>query len=172
MVNPIYADLGILFRFHPCGNRSSEWTMATTGAKANLERRRGRYEIWGRTNRENSAHESVSESPRAPSCLHRRRCYFVAGRLRGSGELADISGPPALIEAVKAARAANNGSISIEDARQAGRGTGGDRVAPTARPSARGRRAGSSGARGPSATCRNCRGKETRPGSCTASEPG
>ena len=35
----------------------------------------------------------------------------------GSGELTDISGPPALVEAVRAARAANNGSISIEDAR-------------------------------------------------------
>ena len=36
-----------------------------------------------------------------------------------SGELADISGQPALSEAIKAARAANNGPISIEDARAA-----------------------------------------------------
>jgi hypothetical protein len=37
----------------------------------------------------------------------------------GSGELTDVTGPPALIEAIRAARAANNGSISIEDARAA-----------------------------------------------------
>jgi ABC-type Na+ transport system ATPase subunit NatA len=37
----------------------------------------------------------------------------------GSGELTEISGPPALVEAVKAARAANNGPISIEEARAA-----------------------------------------------------
>jgi hypothetical protein len=37
----------------------------------------------------------------------------------GSGELAEISGPPALVEAVRAARAANNGPISIADARDA-----------------------------------------------------
>jgi hypothetical protein len=37
----------------------------------------------------------------------------------GSGELTDISGPPALVEAVKAARVANNGPISIEEARAA-----------------------------------------------------
>ena len=37
----------------------------------------------------------------------------------GSGELTDVNGPPALIEAVKAARAAKNGPISIEDARAA-----------------------------------------------------
>ncbi|HEY1864411.1 MAG TPA: hypothetical protein VGG77_12160 [Roseiarcus sp.] len=36
-----------------------------------------------------------------------------------SGELTDVTGPPALIEAIRAARAANNGSISIEDARDA-----------------------------------------------------
>jgi hypothetical protein len=36
-----------------------------------------------------------------------------------SGELTDVTGPPALIEAIRAARAANNGSISIEDARAA-----------------------------------------------------
>jgi hypothetical protein len=35
----------------------------------------------------------------------------------GSGELTDISGPPALVEAIKAARVANNGPISIEEAR-------------------------------------------------------
>ena len=34
----------------------------------------------------------------------------------GSGELTDVNGPPALIDAVKAARAALNGPISIEDA--------------------------------------------------------
>jgi hypothetical protein len=38
---------------------------------------------------------------------------------KGSGELGDVSGPPELVEAVKAARAANNGPISIEDARAA-----------------------------------------------------
>jgi KAP family P-loop domain len=37
----------------------------------------------------------------------------------GSGELTDVIGPPALIEAIRAARAANNGSVSIEDARAA-----------------------------------------------------
>jgi hypothetical protein len=37
----------------------------------------------------------------------------------GSGELTEIKGPPALVEAVEAARAANNGPISIEDARAA-----------------------------------------------------
>ena len=37
----------------------------------------------------------------------------------GSGELTDVNGPPALIDAVKAARAALNGPISIEDARLA-----------------------------------------------------
>ena len=38
---------------------------------------------------------------------------------KGSGDLGDVSGPAELIEAVKAARAANNGPISIEDARAA-----------------------------------------------------
>ena len=37
----------------------------------------------------------------------------------GSGELTEIKGPPALAEAVKAARVANNGPISIEEARAA-----------------------------------------------------
>jgi KAP family P-loop domain len=37
----------------------------------------------------------------------------------GSGELTEVNGPPALVAAVKAARTANNGSISIEDARDA-----------------------------------------------------
>ena len=37
----------------------------------------------------------------------------------GSGELTEIKGPPALVEAVKAARVANNGPISIEEARAA-----------------------------------------------------
>jgi hypothetical protein len=37
----------------------------------------------------------------------------------GSGELTEINGPPALVEAVKAARAANNGPISIDEARVA-----------------------------------------------------
>ena len=36
-----------------------------------------------------------------------------------AGELADVAGPPALIAAIRAARAANNGSIPIEDARAA-----------------------------------------------------
>ena len=38
---------------------------------------------------------------------------------QGAGELADVAGPPALIAAIRAARAANNGSIPIEDARAA-----------------------------------------------------
>jgi hypothetical protein len=38
---------------------------------------------------------------------------------KGSGELSDVSGPSELVEALKAARAANNGPISIEDARAA-----------------------------------------------------
>jgi hypothetical protein len=38
---------------------------------------------------------------------------------KGTVELSDVSGSPELIEAVKAARAANNGPISIEDARAA-----------------------------------------------------
>ncbi|HEY3621552.1 MAG TPA: hypothetical protein VGL12_03990, partial [Roseiarcus sp.] len=37
----------------------------------------------------------------------------------GSGELTEINGPSALVEAVNAARAANNGPISIEEARAA-----------------------------------------------------
>ncbi len=37
----------------------------------------------------------------------------------GSGDLSEINSPPALVEAIKAARAANNGPISIEDARAA-----------------------------------------------------
>jgi hypothetical protein len=37
----------------------------------------------------------------------------------GSGELTEVNGPSALVEAVKAARAANNGPISIEEARAA-----------------------------------------------------
>ena len=41
----------------------------------------------------------------------------------GSGELTDINGPPALVEAVKAARVANNGPISI-DGRARGGGDG------------------------------------------------
>jgi hypothetical protein len=38
---------------------------------------------------------------------------------KGSGELSDVGGPPELGEALKAARAANNGPISIEEARAA-----------------------------------------------------
>jgi hypothetical protein len=38
---------------------------------------------------------------------------------KGSGELGDIAGPAELVEAIKAARAANNGPISIEAARAA-----------------------------------------------------
>jgi outer membrane murein-binding lipoprotein Lpp len=37
----------------------------------------------------------------------------------GSGELTEIKGPPALVEAVKAARVANGGPISIDEARAA-----------------------------------------------------
>ena len=38
---------------------------------------------------------------------------------KGSGELSDVGGPAELVEALKAARAANNGPISIDDARAA-----------------------------------------------------
>ena len=38
---------------------------------------------------------------------------------KGPGELGEVSGPPELVGAVRAARAANNGSISVEDARAA-----------------------------------------------------
>ncbi len=38
---------------------------------------------------------------------------------KGSGELSDVGGPPELGEALKAARAANNGPISIDEARAA-----------------------------------------------------
>jgi hypothetical protein len=38
---------------------------------------------------------------------------------KGSGELDDATGPPPLVDAIKAARAANSGAISIEDARAA-----------------------------------------------------
>jgi hypothetical protein len=38
---------------------------------------------------------------------------------KGSGDLSDVTGPAELVEAVKAARAANNGPISIDDARAA-----------------------------------------------------
>jgi hypothetical protein len=37
----------------------------------------------------------------------------------GSGDLVDVAGPAALVNAVKSARAANNGALSIEDARAA-----------------------------------------------------
>ena len=37
----------------------------------------------------------------------------------GSGELTEIKGPPALVEAIEAARVANNGPISIDEARAA-----------------------------------------------------
>jgi hypothetical protein len=37
----------------------------------------------------------------------------------GSGELTEIKGPPALVEAIKAARVANNGPISVDEARAA-----------------------------------------------------
>ena len=37
----------------------------------------------------------------------------------GSGELTDLTGPPALVDAVRAARVGNNGSISIDEARGA-----------------------------------------------------
>jgi hypothetical protein len=35
----------------------------------------------------------------------------------GSGEIGEIEGPDLLVNAVKAARAANNGAISVADAR-------------------------------------------------------
>ena len=38
---------------------------------------------------------------------------------KGSGELSDVGGPAELVEALKAARAANNGPISIDEARAA-----------------------------------------------------
>jgi hypothetical protein len=38
---------------------------------------------------------------------------------KDSGDLSDVAGPPALASAIKAARAANNGAISIQDARAA-----------------------------------------------------
>ncbi|HEX9170691.1 MAG TPA: hypothetical protein VF886_17485 [Roseiarcus sp.] len=38
---------------------------------------------------------------------------------KGSGELSEVGGPAELVEALKAARAANNGPISIDDARAA-----------------------------------------------------
>jgi hypothetical protein len=66
-----------------------------------------------------------SNSPRPVMALMQAAAFAddnaqVALRERlvnGSGELADINGPPALMEAIKAARAANNGPISIEEAR-------------------------------------------------------
>ena len=68
-----------------------------------------------------------SKSPRAVMALMQAAAFAddktqtaVLQRLaNGSGELTEIDGPPALVEAVKAARVANNGSISIEDARNA-----------------------------------------------------
>jgi hypothetical protein len=68
-----------------------------------------------------------SKSPRAVMALMQAVAFagddaqaaMLERLANGSGELTEISGPPALVEAVKAARAANNGSISIEDARDA-----------------------------------------------------
>ena len=86
----------------------------------------------------------------------------------GSGELTEISGPPALVEAVRAARVANNGPISIEDARVAAeiaatgtpcRSKSVAQSLSARQPSARRRGAGSTGATTPIATCRNCRGR-------------
>jgi len=68
-----------------------------------------------------------SKSPRAVMALMQAAAFADAAaqaamreRLaNGAGDLTDIAGPPALVEAVKAARAANNGPISIADAREA-----------------------------------------------------
>ena len=68
-----------------------------------------------------------SKSPRAVTALMQAVAFadddaqaaMLERLANGSGELTDINGPPALVEAVKAARAANNGPISIEDARDA-----------------------------------------------------
>jgi hypothetical protein len=68
-----------------------------------------------------------SKSPRAIVALMQAVAFadddaqaaMLARLANGSGELTDINGPPALVEAVKAARAANNGAISIADARDA-----------------------------------------------------
>jgi hypothetical protein len=38
---------------------------------------------------------------------------------KDSGDLTDVAGPAALASAIKAARAANNGAISVQDARAA-----------------------------------------------------
>ena len=38
----------------------------------------------------------------------------------GSGDLGDVADPAALVNAVKSARVANNGAISVEDALAAG----------------------------------------------------
>ena len=68
-----------------------------------------------------------SNSPRPVMALMQAAAFAddnVQAALRdrlayGSGELTDVTGPPALIEAIRAARVANNGSIPIEDARAA-----------------------------------------------------
>jgi hypothetical protein len=68
-----------------------------------------------------------SNSPRPVMALMQAAAFadddaqaaMLARLANGSGELTEINGPPALIEAVKAARAANNGQILIEDARAA-----------------------------------------------------
>ncbi len=68
-----------------------------------------------------------SNSPRPVMALMQAAAFaddeaqvaMLARLANGSGELTEINGPPALVEAVKAARAANNGPISIEDARAA-----------------------------------------------------
>ena len=43
----------------------------------------------------------------------------MRSRLAGSGEIGEVEGPDSLVNAVKSARAANNGAISIADARAA-----------------------------------------------------
>jgi hypothetical protein len=68
-----------------------------------------------------------STSPRAVMALMQAAAFaddnaqaaMLERLAHGSGELTEINAPPALAEAVKAARAANNGSISVEDARNA-----------------------------------------------------
>ena len=68
-----------------------------------------------------------SKSPRAVVALMQAVAFadddaqtaMLERLANGSGELTDIAGPPALVEAVKAARAANSGPISIADAREA-----------------------------------------------------
>jgi alkylation response protein AidB-like acyl-CoA dehydrogenase len=43
----------------------------------------------------------------------------MRSRLAGSGEIGEVEGTDSLVNAVKSARAANNGAISVADARAA-----------------------------------------------------